>query len=126
MTFLWGLHVSLVSLSVSLFLWRGICMWQEKNIKSDTWKRRIPDSIDSVLFISGMSLAYILGFAPWNDSWLMMKILALLIYIGFGFMALREGSALWLKRMYFILALFTVSYMIAIAHNKVIAPWDML
>ncbi len=101
-------------------------MWQEKDIQSYAWKRRIPDSIDSVLFISGMSLAYILGFAPWVDSWLLVKLLALLIYIGFGFMALREGSALWLKRVCFIFALITITYMITIAHNKVIYPWHIL
>ena len=101
-------------------------MWQGKSLQSYTWKRQIPDTIDSVLFISGVSLAYVFGFAPWCDSWLFAKLIALLMYIVFGFMALREGSVLWLKRTCFMLALLTATYMIGIAHNKVIEPWYML
>jgi len=101
-------------------------MWQQKSLPSYDWKRRIPDTIDSVLFISGVSLAYMLGFAPWHDSWLLVKLAALLLYIALGIMALRGASAVWLKRTCFILALLTVTYMIAIAHSKIIEPWQML
>jgi len=90
------------------------------------WKRILPDIIDSLLLMSGASLAYILGFAPWYDSWLLIKLIAVLVYIGLGFMALRELESLWLKRMYFILSLLTAMYVIAIAHSKLIFPWNML
>jgi len=100
-------------------------MWQGKGLLSYTWKRRIPDTIDSVLLISGVSLAYIFGFAPWYDSWLLIKLAALLIYIVFGFMALREGSVLWLKRTCFIFALITATYIIFIAHSKLICPYSI-
>ena len=121
------LHVSLVGLSLSLFFWGGIAMWQGKAIQSYIWQRRIPDSIDSILFISGVGLAYVLGFSPWHDSWLLVKLIALVAYIALGFMALRKGSStMWLKRTCFILALFTATYMIAIAHSKLLFPWSVL
>jgi len=123
---LWILHVSLVALSLSLFVWRGLYTWRGIVIQSRMWKRILPDIIDSLLLMSGASLAYILGFAPWYDSWLLIKLIAVLVYIGLGFMALRELESLWLKRMYFILSLLTAMYVIAIAHSKLIFPWNML
>jgi len=123
---LWILHVSLVALSLSLFVWRGLYMWRGIVIQSRMWKRILPDIIDSLLLMSGASLAYILGFAPWYDSWLLIKLIAVLVYIGLGFMALRELESLWLKRMYFILSLLTAMYVIAIAHSKLIFPWHIL
>ncbi|MBL4760891.1 MAG: SirB2 family protein [Mariprofundaceae bacterium] len=126
MSCLWILHVSLVALSLSLFVWRGLYMWRGIVIQSRMWKRILPDIIDSLLLMSGASLAYILGFAPWYDSWLLIKLIAVLVYIGLGFMALRELESLWLKRMYFILSLLTAMYVIAIAHSKLIFPWHIL
>ncbi len=126
MTSLWTLHVGLVGLSLLLFIWRGIYMWEETPIQSHMWKRKFPDMIDSLLLISGISLAYILGFRPWHDDWLFTKLIGLMVYIFLGIMALRESETIWLKRTYFILALLTVVYMIAVAHSKLIFPWHML
>jgi len=125
MTSLWGVHVSLVGLSLSLFVWRGIYMWRDRPIQSRMWRRKFPDIIDSLLLISGASLAYMLGFTPWHDCWLLMKLFAVFVYILLGFMAFREIDSLWLKRIYFILALFTAIYVIAIAHSHVLSPWSI-
>jgi len=78
------------------------------------------------LLISGASLAYVLGFTPWHDGWLLMKLIGIIVYILLGFMALRESENLWLKRIYFILALLIATYVIAIVHSKLIIPWHML
>lgn len=126
MTSLWTLHVSLVCLSLFLFVWRGICMWRRIPIQSHTWKRSVPDMIDSLLLISGISLAYILSVTPWHDDWLFMKLVGLIVYIVLGIMALREREILWRKRTYFMLALLTAIYMVAVAHSKLIFPWTML
>jgi len=90
------------------------------------WKRILPDTIDSLLLLSGASLAYIFGFAPWHDSWLLIKLIAVLVYISLGFMAFREHESLWLKRTYFILALCIASYVIAVAYSQLILPWHIL
>lgn len=126
MNTLWILHVSVVVLSLSLFVWRGIYMWRGIPIQSRMWRRNFPDMIDSLLLISGGSLAYIFGFTPWHDSWLLIKLIAVLVYIGLGFMAFRELGSLWTKRTYFILSLLIAIYVIAIAHSKLIFPWNML
>lgn len=117
------LHISLVSLSLSLFVWRGIYMWRETPIQSHIWKRSVPDMLDSLLLISGISLAYVLGFAPWHDSWLLVKLIGLIVYILLGVMALRESEMLWLKRTYFMSALLVATYMIAVAHSQLVLPW---
>lgn len=126
MTTLWMLHISLISLSLFLFVWRGIHMWREIPIQSHMWKRKIPDTIDTLLLISGISLAYILGFAPWHDTWLLIKLIGLIVYMLLGILALRKAEKLWLKRTYFILALLVATYVIAVAHSKLILPWAMI
>ncbi|MDQ6957446.1 MAG: SirB2 family protein [Mariprofundaceae bacterium] len=123
MTTLWMLHISLVSLSLSLFVWRGMYMWREAPIRLHVWKRMIPDMIDTLLLISGISLTYILGFSPWHDDWLLIKLVGLIVYIFLGIMALRESETLWLKRAYFMLALLVATYMIAVAHSQSVFPW---
>ncbi|MDQ6967734.1 MAG: SirB2 family protein [Mariprofundaceae bacterium] len=118
MTSLWSLHISFVSLSLLLFVCRGVYMWLGKPIHSYMWKRSIPDIIDSLLLLSGISLAYILGFAPWNDNWLLVKLIAIAGYILFGFLALNGDLTPRFKRSFFILALVTVTYIIFVAHSK--------
>lgn len=125
MSGLWIVHVSFVVLSLSFFVWRGLRMWCKIPIQSHMWRRKLPDVIDSLLLISGASLAYMLGFSPWHDSWLLVKLLAILVYIGLGFMALRELGSLWMKRICFVLSLFIALYVIAVAHHKLILPWHM-
>ena len=123
MSLLWGLHVSLVVLSLSLFIWRGISMWQGRMLQSPLWKRRIPDAIDSSLLLSGMALAYTLGFAPWSDNWLLIKLVALVVYILLGYLALRENTLPIVRQACFILALCTAAYIITVAYNKASIPW---
>ena len=123
MSLLWGLHVSLVVLSLSLFIWRGISMWQGRELQSLLWKRRIPDAIDSSLLLSGVALAYTLGFAPWSDNWLLTKLVALVVYILLGYLALRESAVLPVRRASFVLALCTAAYIITVAYHKAAIPW---
>ncbi|MDQ6954064.1 MAG: SirB2 family protein [Mariprofundaceae bacterium] len=118
----WLLHIGLVTLSLLFFLWRGLQMWQARTLKSHFWRRSFPDSIDTALLISGVALAYMWGFSPRNDSWLLVKLMAVLCYIFLGIMALRDSDNLCLKRIYFILALITAAYIISIAHTKLICP----
>jgi len=101
-------------------------MWQEKAIQSRLWQRTIPDTVDSLLLLSGASLAYILGFAPWHNDWLLVKLIAVLVYISLGFLAFREHERLWRKRACFILALCIASYVIGVAYSQLVLPWQML
>jgi len=118
------LHVSLVGLSLLLFIWRGLRMWVENPIVGRVARRVLPDTVDTLLLISGITLAYSMQFAPWQDSWLAAKLLALFLYIVFGFIALDRPVSLWIKRSSFLIALLTVLYIVAVAHTMQAVPWS--
>jgi len=120
--YLWTLHIGLVALSLSLFLWRGLYMWKEQALTSHFWRRRLPDSIDTALLMSGIALAYTWGFSPWHHDWLLIKIIAICCYIIFGIMALRKSGSLYSKRVFLLLALITAAYIITVVHTKLICP----
>ncbi|MDX8398585.1 MAG: SirB2 family protein [Mariprofundaceae bacterium] len=120
------LHVGLVCLSVSLFIWRGCYMWQQRVLQSNMMQRLVPDVIDTLLLISGVSLAYSLSFSPWQDAWLLVKLIALVIYIMLGHLALKEGLTLKSKKLLFITSLLVVTYIVLVALDKQLWPISLL
>jgi len=117
------LHVSLVGLSLLLFFWRGLHMWVGRPVSGKVARRILPDTVDTLLLVSGIVLAYSMQFAPWQDAWLAAKLLAVLLYIVFGFIALVDTASRWIKRSSFLIALLTVLYIVAVAHTMQVAPW---
>ncbi|MDQ6992813.1 MAG: SirB2 family protein [Mariprofundus sp.] len=120
------LHISLVGLSLFLFIWRGVLAWQGKCMQRRLLQRFVPDSVDTLLLASGILLAYTLGFAPWQDFWLAAKLTAILFYIGLGFVAFGHGGSVRLRHFSFIFALLAVVYIVAVAHTMHASPWVSL
>jgi uncharacterized membrane protein SirB2 len=76
----------------------------------------IPHINDTLLLITGVSLAVIAGIKPWEQSWVAYKLSALVLYILFGAMALKTNGY---KRMIaFVLATLTIIFMVFTAINK--------
>lgn len=113
-------HVILVVCSVSFFQFR---YWRY-HVKRQTPHKLIkiaPHLIDTLLFISGISLALMAGFSPLNSPWLLYKLLALMVYIVFGMLAMKKTGALqWAA---YLIATFAVVYMIFAATQKL--PWPL-
>lgn len=84
-------HIAFALMSLSGFLLRGIWMLRRSPLLQHPLVRRLPHFIDSVLFLLGLTL---LWFGPWSLAkapWLQAKLIALLGYIGLGFIALHQG-----------------------------------
>ena len=114
------LHMSLAMLALLLFVWRGIAMWRGSAVQSILWRRVLPDSVDTLLLISGISMLVLLGLNPLHNDWLLAKLTAVIIYIGLGFAALHPGMGLTIRRGAFVAALLFFGYIVAVAHNKTI------
>lgn len=93
------------------------------NLLKQRWMRICPDLIDSVLLISAITLVIKLQQYPFVDAWLTAKVLALLLYIVFGSIALRRGRTKKIRLMGLVGALLTAGYIVwvAVTHNPY--PW---
>lgn len=88
-----AVHIGSVILSGLLMLLRGLA----RNVFGAGWimawpVRALSYAIDTVLLTAALMLTTIIHQFPFVDSWLTMKVLLLLVYIGLGYHALRGGS----------------------------------
>lgn len=123
MNWLLLVHVTLVAISLLLFIWRGVRMWSGCPVESRWLRRLLPDTVDTLLLASGVFLASFWHVAPWHDGWLAAKLGAILIYIMFGFVALQYHGDYRIRRASFVIALLVMSYIVAVAHSMSIWPW---
>lgn len=113
------LHVILVITSITLFQFR---YWRFQVYKQTPHRffKVLPHGIDTLLMLSGISLAVMAHISPINSSWLLYKLLLLLAYILLGTLAMkRQGMTQWLS---YLLASAVVLYMLLIAYHKTAWP----
>ena len=107
-------HMLFVTISILLFEYRFFLNFFNK--PASRFLKITPHINDTLLLISGISLAYIASFNPLHHTWLSAKIIALLVYIGFGFMALKSSG--FKSIVGYILASATFVFMLFTAINK--------
>jgi len=117
------LHVTCVALSYALFFLRGVWMlrgWPARRAKV------VPHLVDSVLLVSAVALAVQLGISPLTAPWLLAKIIALLLYIALGAVALRRGPAQRFRLAAWLAAQAVFFYIVSVAVTHDPAPWRIL
>jgi uncharacterized membrane protein SirB2 len=112
------MHMGLAGLSGSLFLLRGLLMLAESRLRKQRWAMVLPHVIDTLLLISAGALAMWSMQYPLQQGWLTAKVMALLVYIGLGMVALKRGRTRRGRTLAFLAALVTFSYMVAVALTK--------
>ena len=115
MLLLKSIHITCVVLSYALFFMRGIWLMRSSSIMQQRWVRIAPHSIDSVLLVSAILLAWQLGYTPMNAPWLAAKIVALLLYIGLGMLAFRFAKTLQMRLVAWLSAQIAFFYIVAVA-----------
>jgi uncharacterized membrane protein SirB2 len=113
------LHVGTVVVTFVLFATRGTGMLIDSPRLHGKWIRVLPHINDTILLMSGIGLAALLGQYPFVNGWLTAKVLALVAYILLGTIALKRGKTKAVRATAFILALATFGYLVAVAltHN---------
>ena len=117
------LHMSCAILSLTLFIWRGTMMWIGRPLQKKMWRRTLPDGVDTLLLVTGITMAVLIGASPMADSWLAAKLIALLVYIGLGTVAFRFGRTMLVKRASFVAALAVFGYIVSVARTMQPWPW---
>ena len=110
-------HVGAAALSIAGFALRGAWMLRSPQRLSERWVRIVPHVIDTVLLASALWLAWQLG-AEGTRGWLWAKLIALLVYIGLGTIALKRGRTRGVRVAAFAGALATFAYIVTVAIAK--------
>jgi uncharacterized membrane protein SirB2 len=113
-----SIHMAAALLSISVFMVRGVWMMRQSPQLQRKWVKIAPHANDTVLLLSAIVLAVQVQQYPLVDSWLTAKLLALLLYIGLGLVALRLGRSLKVRMAAFALALVTFFYIVGVALSR--------
>jgi len=112
------LHMACALLSGGGFFIRGILMMRESAWLQVRMVKIAPHVVDTVLLLSAIALASQWGWAALQLPWLLAKIMALLVYIGLGVVALRAGRSKRGRVLAWLAALLVFAYMITVAVSK--------
>jgi len=86
------LHVACAIISLVLFILRGYWAITSHSLASTKWAKVLPHPIDTLLLGAGITLAVLLQQYPFVDAWLTAKVIALIIFIVAGWLALRAKT----------------------------------
>ena len=112
------IHITCALISISGFVGRGILMIRESSLLSARWIKVLPHINDTVLLVSAIMLASQWGWSALQMPWLLTKIMALLVYIALGVLALKKGRNKVIRTSAWLAAILTFSYIIAVAITK--------
>jgi uncharacterized membrane protein SirB2 len=119
-----SIHLATVVITFALFVLRGLWMMVESRMLRVKWVRVLPHVNDTLLLLSGLTLAALSGQYPIIDNWLTAKLLALLVYIGLGMLALKPGRRRDARIAAWLGALAVFGYMVAVAVTRSALPWS--
>lgn len=112
------LHIACAAVSGSLFLLRGIWMLRDSQMLHQRWVRITPHIVDTLLLSSAIFMVVWSGQYPFAQGWLTAKVLALIVYIVLGTIALKRGRNKMVRVSAFIAALAVFAYIGSVAMTK--------
>jgi len=120
------LHISCVLVSYSLFVLRGIWMLRSSPDLQQRWVKIAPHVVDTVLLASAVTLAVQMNISPASNPWLASKIIALLLYIALGTVAIKRGKTHRMRLSAWLAAQAVFFYIVAVALTHNPQPWHAL
>ena len=112
-------HVTAAIASGALFMLRGTAVNWGGNWGMIAPIRYLSYTIDIVLLSAALLLLAILPSSVYSNGWLWLKLTLLVVYIGFGTLALKRGRTANIRRGCFIaaIAIYLCVYFIARTHD---------
>ena len=121
-----NIHLTMVAATIALFVLRGAWMLAAPHLLQSGWVRVVPHLIDTVLLVSAVSMVIMLGQYPLVDGWLTAKLVALVLYVVTGSIALKRGSTRRVRVMALVAALLLFGYIVSVAFTRQPWPWQSL
>jgi uncharacterized membrane protein SirB2 len=113
-----AVHVATAAASWLMFFVRGLWMLGRSPLLERRWVRIVPHVNDTVLLAAGVWMAVTLRQYPGTHAWLTAKVIALVVYVGLGTVALRRRRpGAWIAAQLVFLYIVAV----ALAHDAL--PW---
>lgn len=114
------LHTTAAALSLLFFIVRAY--WSV--IESPTLRKKVvriaPHMIDTILLVCGLAMAYTIGF---NQGWIWAKLVALVLYIGVGTVAIKRGKTPGSRAIAAVIAIAVFVYIVGVALQRNAWSW---
>ncbi|MEZ5505217.1 MAG: SirB2 family protein [Gammaproteobacteria bacterium] len=112
-------HMLFAAISGLFFLVRGAWMLMDSDMLQKKWVKIVPHVVDTLLLVCAIALCVILSQYPFVESWLTVKVVMLVAYIGLGMVALKRGKTKAIRTVAFFAALASFLFMasVAISHH---------
>ena len=108
------------------FLIRGVLAVSQSQLIGHRMTKTLPHIIDTGLFLSGLTMVYVWSISFTTQSWLLAKLIVLLLYIAFGLLMLRWGDTERRRWIGLVGGLLTYTYIVGAAHSKSVLSWLFL
>ena len=113
-----AIHVGSVLASYALFVLRGVWMMRSPALLQQRWVRVLPHAVDTVLLASAVALAAVIRQYPFVAGWLTAKVIALVLYIALGMVALHHGKSMRVRVAAWVAAQCVFLYIVAVALTR--------
>lgn len=112
------IHISCVIATLVFFVIRGIWMIRESDLLNKKWVKILAPVIDTALLVSAIYQAILISQYPFTHNWLTAKVLALVVYIGLGMIALTYGRTKNIRIAAWIFSLVCFGYIVSVALTR--------
>ena len=106
------------AMSYGLFFLRGVWMLSESRRLANRLIRVAPHINDTVLLGAAIALMVGTDQYPWTMPWLLAKVVALILYILTGMVALHSGAAKNVRALAWIVAQIIFFYIVGVAVTR--------
>lgn len=117
------LHMTCALLTFLSFSLRGYWMFANSRCLQHKLVRVLPHFIDTLLLGSAIALTVTIQQYPFQNAWLTAKLLALVVYILLGTIALKRGKTKRVRALFFGLSLAVFGYIFWVARTHQALPW---
>jgi uncharacterized membrane protein SirB2 len=111
------LHIACAVASIILFVLRHVLSLRKVDWRKSRALLIMPHVVDSVLLISAILLTITIGQYPFVNSWLTVKVIALVVYIFLAMQALKIGRSQSSRRVAFIAAVVVFGFIVTVART---------
>ena len=113
-----NLHIACAVASILLFVLRHVLSLRNIDWRKSRALRIMPHAVDSVLLVSAILLTLAIKEYPFVNSWLTVKVVALVAYIVLGMQALKAGRSQSSRRVAFLAAVIVFGFIVTVARTK--------
>lgn len=82
------------------------------------WVKVVPHIVDTLLLTSALIMVFWSGQYPFVQSWLTAKVIALIVYIALGTIALKRGKTKEMRSGALLAAIVTFAYIVSVALTR--------